>query len=303
MFRRRHGFTLIEIMIVISIIFILIALLLPAIQATRESARRAQCSSNLMQLGIAMGSYVSTHTVFPPGVVNETGPIRNLPDGYHHSWVVQLLPFMGQQNTYHHFDLKKSVYDIANDTVAGIQIAVLHCPSEGWSSMNYAGCHHDVDAPIAADNHGVLYLNSRIRYDEISDGPAYTILIGEFLTRGRATLAGGLTLGWVSGTRSTLRNTGTRLNERDPFRVPTNPKATFVAKLPRDVLFDLVAEAAEDGSWPVDLTGGFSSNHFTSSNFLFCDGSVRSVNNSVNPGVYRLLGNRADGEMIGSDAY
>ena len=61
------------------IIAILICLLLPAVQSARESARRAQCTNNLMQLGIAIGSYASTHSVLPPGVVNDTGPIKNLP--------------------------------------------------------------------------------------------------------------------------------------------------------------------------------------------------------------------------------
>ena len=49
-----------------------------------------------MQLGIALGNYASTHSVLPPGVVNDTGPIVNLPAGYHHSWMVQILPFIGQ---------------------------------------------------------------------------------------------------------------------------------------------------------------------------------------------------------------
>ena len=289
--RRRLGFTLIEMLIVVSIIVILIALLLPAVQASREAARRTQCSNNLMQLGIAMGSYASTHSVFPPGVVNDTGPIRNLPEGYHHSWVVQILPYFGQQNTYNHFDLKESVYDPANDTVAGIRIATLLCPSSPWHEIvNYAGCHHDVDAAIDSDNHGVLYLNSRVRYDEIADGPAYTILLGEIS-------GGGPTLGWVSGTRSTLRNTGY------PLVRPTRPSTTITFRTTRDAVFETVVALAEDGTWPVDLTGGFSSNHFSSCNFLLCDGSVRSVKNSINLGVYRLLGNRNDGEPISSDAY
>ena len=72
----------------------------------REAARRAQCSNNLMQLGIGMASYVSTHSVLPPGVVNDKGPIENLPVGYHHSWVVQILPFIGAGNTYNHLDLR-----------------------------------------------------------------------------------------------------------------------------------------------------------------------------------------------------
>jgi type II secretory pathway pseudopilin PulG len=200
---------MVELMIVVGIIAILIALLLPAIQAARERARRAQCASNLMQLGTAMSSYASTHSCLPPGVVNDSGPIKNLPSGYHHSWVVQILPFIGESNTYNHIDHRKSVYDAANDTVAGVRINILICPSENRRSgvvyHNYAGCHHDVDEPINSDNRGLLYLNSHIRYDEITDGPSYTFLMGEFLNRSA-------TLGWVSGTRSTLRNTGLLLN-------------------------------------------------------------------------------------------
>ena len=73
--RRRRAFTLIELLIVVGIIAVLIALLLPAIQSAREQARRAQCINNLLQLGIAMGNYASTHSVLPPGVVNDKGPI------------------------------------------------------------------------------------------------------------------------------------------------------------------------------------------------------------------------------------
>jgi prepilin-type processing-associated H-X9-DG protein len=287
----RPGFTFVELIFVGVIIVILIALLLPAVQSAREAARRAQCSGNLMQLGIGIGSYASAHSVLPPGVVNDTGPIKNLPYGYHHNWVIQALPFIGQQNTYNHFDLKKSVYDPVHDTVAGIMIATLMCPSD-WSrgSINYAGCHHDVDAAIRSDNHGVLYLNSRVRYDEITDGPGYTILLGEISGSGPS-------LGWASGTRSTLRNTG------PPLVQPMFVSAKFASQSARDVAFERVDALAEEGSWPVDLTGGFSSCHSGAANFLFCDGSVRSLKNSIDRHVYRLLGNRADGEMIGFDHY
>lgn len=238
-----------------------------------------------------MGSYASTHSVFPPGVVNATGPIENLPYGYHHSWVIQVLPYIGQQNTYNHFDLKKSVYDHVHDTVAGILIAALICPSDGSRGIiNYAGCHHDVDAAISSDNHGVLYLNSRVRYDEIVDGPGYTILLGEIS-------GSGPTLGWVSGTRSTLRNTG------PPLVRSVVLAAKFTSQSARDGALETVEALAEEGSWPVDLTGGFSSFHPGASNFLFCDGSVRLLQTTINKHVYQLLGNRADGEMIGSDHY
>jgi prepilin-type N-terminal cleavage/methylation domain-containing protein/prepilin-type processing-associated H-X9-DG protein len=296
--RRRVGFTLIELVVVVGIIGILVALLLPAIQSARESVRRAMCANNLMQLGVALGSYASAHRVFPPGVVNDTGPIRNLPFGYHHSWVVQVLPFLGQGNLYQHFDLLESVYDPSNDTVAEFTIGTLLCPSANGGGPNYAGCHHDAQAPIAADNHGVLYLNSRVGYSDITDGPAYTILLGEIENAGP-------NLGWVSGTRSTLRNTGQPLNEHVSARPPVGrrPVPTAANSLSRSEVLEIVQTLAENGSWPVELAGGFSSSHSLLSNFLFCDGSVRSVKQSIGSAVYRLLGNRADGEMIGSDEY
>ena len=131
--RRPSGFTLIELLVVVGIISILVGLLLPAIQSARESVRRAHCANNLMQLGVALGSYASAHRVFPPGVVNDTGPIRNLPFGYHHSWVLQILPYFGQGNLYQHVALSESVYDPSNDTVAEFNIATLLCPSANGS--------------------------------------------------------------------------------------------------------------------------------------------------------------------------
>jgi prepilin-type N-terminal cleavage/methylation domain-containing protein/prepilin-type processing-associated H-X9-DG protein len=296
--RRRLGFTLIELLVVAAIIAILIGMILPAIHSARESVRLAQCANNLMQLGVALGNYAAAHGVFPPGVVNDTGPIRNLPFGYHHSWVVQILPFVGQGNLYQHFDLQVSVYDPGHDTVAEFNIATLNCPSDPGPGPNYAGCHHDENAPIAADNRGVLYLNSRVAYRDITDGAAYTILLGEIES-------GEASLGWVSGTRSTLRNTGQPLNEHDRRRLPrgkslmpAGPTGTS-----RSETLEIVQTLAKDGSWPVELTGGFASAHTHSANFLFCDGSVRPIKQSIARAVYQLLGNRADGEMIGSDQY
>ena len=125
---------MIELLIVVAIIAVLIALLLPAIQSSRETARRAQCANNLMQLGIALGNYASTHSVFPPGVVNDKGPILNLPHGYHHSWVVQILPFIGQDNVYRQIDFRQSVYAPSNDTAVGVRISTLLCPSRSVRS-------------------------------------------------------------------------------------------------------------------------------------------------------------------------
>jgi prepilin-type N-terminal cleavage/methylation domain-containing protein/prepilin-type processing-associated H-X9-DG protein len=295
--RRRPAFTMIELLVVIAIIAILIALLLPAIQSIREMARRTQCANNLMQLGVALGNYASTHRVLPPGVVDSTRPIVNLPQGYHHSWVVQVLPFLEQRNVYQRFDFRSGVYAAANETARGTKIQTFLCPSSPIvGTMSYVGCHHDVEAPIDVDNHGVLYLNSHVAYDEITDGLANTILLGE--------VRNGPTLGWASGTRASLRNTGSRINERDPIAASPGG-STFPGFTPLSQADNLatVQTMVDNGVLPIGFVGGFSSFHPSSSNFLFCDGSVHSLNVSINEHVFHLLGNRADGEIINADDY
>jgi prepilin-type N-terminal cleavage/methylation domain-containing protein/prepilin-type processing-associated H-X9-DG protein len=293
--RRRRAFTLIELLIVVGIIAVLIALLLPAIQAAREQARRAQCVNNLLQLGLAMGNYASTHAVLPPGVVNDTGPILNLPNGYHHGWSVQILPFIGQNNIYNKFNMQESVYAASNMTARDVHIATFLCPSDGRSGLtSYAGCHHDVEAPIALDNHGVLFLNSHVRFDDITDGTGQTILLGELLQGGGPTA-----LGWASGTNSTLRNTGHPLND------PASLGAVFqnTPQLTEAERFAAMRQMAEDGALPVGFVGGFSSRHPHGANFVFCDGAVRFVKSSINRRVFQLLGHRTDGEPISDDAF
>ena len=159
-----------------------------------------------MQLGVAMGNYASTHSVFPRESSTTRGRSSTCRRGYHHGWVVQILPYIGQDNVYRRMDFRQGVYEPANNTAVTVVIGTLVCPTNfNRGPISYAGCHHDVDAPIAADNHGVLYLNSRVQYDDVPDGAACTILLGEFRM-------GGPTWGWASGTRSTLRNTGQPLN-------------------------------------------------------------------------------------------
>jgi prepilin-type processing-associated H-X9-DG protein len=284
---------MIELLTVVSIIAILIALLLPAVQSAREAARSAMCRSNLLQLGVAFGNYASTHRVLPPGVVEPRGPIINAPRGYHMGWAVQILPFFQQTNLYRHIDFRRGVYDDANSTAFSNRIGLFHCPSSAFGMMAYVGCHHDVEAPIDADNHGVLYLNSHVADDDITDGSAYTILLGE-------THYGG-TLGWGSGTRDTLRNTGTPINSPDPT-IPAgrNPFSAVNNKAQRLSDYQVLIE---DGIIPLNYVGGFSSWHRFGANLLFCDGSVRFVKQTIHPDVFRRLGNRADGELIDGEQY
>lgn len=306
---RRPGFTLIELLIVVAIISVLIGLLLPAVQSAREGARRLQCVNNLVQIGVALGNYESAHNVYPPGVVNPSGPILSLPAGYHHGWIIQILPYIQQGNAYRRVDLTAGVYDGANETVRQHAFSSFLCPSNpnpttrrgaatpwgmptvgmGWpGASQYMACHHDVEAPIDAANHGVLYLNSRTRPRDITDGASNTILVGE----GRE----GNSLGWMSGTRATLRNTGLPINRVLAGLVEGPPFAQDDSERDLDDGPEPVDHEALDKSAP--LVGGFSSFHPGGANFLMADGSVRFVSERIDHTVYRRLGHRADGELV-----
>ena len=294
----RSGFTLIELLVVMAIIAVLIALLLPAVQSSREAARRCQCVNNLVQINVAIQNYESSHEMLPPGVVNPTGPIANTPSGYHMGWMVQILPYIEQKNAFRKTDFKVGVYDPANVSVRAHQINSFLCPSDpgrgaakGVSGTNYAGCHHPVEAPIDANNMGVFFLNSHVRYDDITDGTSSTIFVGEKLQDGGQ-------LGWMSGTRGTLRNTGHAIN-RTLVAVGSNlPSA--------DEEEDDAERPKPAGEGPANgklLVGGFGSHHPGGANFAFGDGSVRFLKTTIGASVLRHLGNRADGELVGADQY
>jgi prepilin-type N-terminal cleavage/methylation domain-containing protein/prepilin-type processing-associated H-X9-DG protein len=291
--RRPRAFTLIELLLVIAIIAVLISLLLPSIQSARENARRTQCCNNLMQIGAALGNYASVHKVFPPGVVSEKGPIDNLPVGYHFGWAAQILPFLGYNNIYKQFNFSNSVYAASNETARNHLIQTYLCPSNPSSGpTSYAACHHDVEAPIAADNHGVFYLNSRISDHDLVDGPAYTIFAGD-IQRPPNT-------GWAVGTMATLRNTGSPINSDDPLgSILTNTMSSASNAIDPAAMKKLI----DDGTIPAAFVGGFRSFHPDGANFLFGDGSVRFLKDQISDRVYHSLGHRADGNLISDDEF
>ena len=100
--RARRGFTLIELLVVIAIIAVLIALLLPAVQQAREAARRTQCSNNMRQLGLAFQNYHSSHSMFPPGMVDDDHD----PTGAMHTGFLMVLPFIEESSIYNAYNFK-----------------------------------------------------------------------------------------------------------------------------------------------------------------------------------------------------
>ena len=278
------GFTLVELLVVIAIIGVLVALLLPAVQAAREAARRCSCLNNISQLALATHNYEFANEHLPTGVINPDGPIRSEAEGQHVSWLVQVLPYIEQPNAYRLFDQSAGAYARSNSDVRALTIDVLICPSYPGADMNegktaarttYAGCHHDVEASIDDDNHGLLFLNSNLRYTDILDGSSQTILLGEYRSDDDE-------LGWVSGTRATLRNTGIIENNQFDLR------RRGIGQQPRPEVD------------PLDV-GGFGSAHPGTTQFAFADGSCKAIAEDIEPAVLQQLGHRADGKLLKGD--
>lgn len=293
--RRKPGFTLIELLVVIAIIAILVSIMLPAVQSAREAARRSQCRNNLMQFGIAFHNYSMTYEMLPPGTVNESGPIVTEPNGYHMSWIVQLLPVMEQRNLFEQVDFGHSVYSAENAMVRAIQFSIVSCPSdydgrysiEGVGQVqasNYAASYGGSKDTISDRNNGLLYLNSSIRFRQIRDGSSNTILAGEKIHPRK-----GDDLGWMSGTVATLRNTGIGIN--------LSPDVISEFETPDDELDAGIAVPTEDTKITI-ASGGFSSRHPGGSVFLLADGSIRFLSASIDRSLYSHLGNREDRQIL-----
>lgn len=319
------GYTFIELLLVITIIGILVALLLPAVQAAREAARRSACSQHLAQISLAVQQYESAYRLYPPGTTDDRGPIRSVPQGYHHNWIGQILPFLEERNTARHIDRNSGVYTTANLPVRRLQLTVLRCPSspsmgKGYSS--YAGVYHDREAPIDIDNNGTFFLNSRIRCEDVVDGLSHTLFVGEKLI-----IIGDL--GWLSGTRATLRNTGVPINsssfisrtgsfwtQRPPLDIAAEidggrPQVPLADRDLLDALFGTFSKPVTVTRWqnpslppnfqvPSDVTlavGGFGSPHPGGAMFALGDGSVQFISETIDYALLARLGHHADREL------
>tara|TARA_R110002049_G_scaffold2750_2_gene21321 strand:- start:4179 stop:5054 length:876 start_codon:yes stop_codon:yes gene_type:complete len=276
-FSRYPGFTLVELLVVIAIIGVVIGLMMPAIQSLRESGRRSQCQQNLLTLGLAMASYHDQMNHFPVGTVADRGPIRNEAVGYHHNWISAILPQLDCQVILDHIDFSVGVYDDTNARVRAMSLPYVRCPSATNLATNtsaYAGIHASVETPIDETNDGVFILNEAISRDDITDGLSYTLLIGEKISHSSDDL------GWMSGTRSTLRNTGTGI-----AKVTPDPTATFDATL--------IAPSAN----PIYAVGGLSSHHAGGVNLLTGGGEITFRDSSIDSRILQQMANRSDGQL------
>lgn len=184
---RSSGFTLVELLVVIAIIGILIALLLPAVQAAREAARRIHCTSNLKQVGLAVLNYENTNKVLPIGMNIA------LPQFKGHSAFSGLLPYVEQADLYVQYDFEKRLYDAVNLRVTRVHVPAFMCASDNASGRimndnfarsNYVLCFGSNKTGQSATNwntDGAFRRDVARRLADLSDGTSSTALASEVL--------------------------------------------------------------------------------------------------------------------------
>jgi prepilin-type N-terminal cleavage/methylation domain-containing protein/prepilin-type processing-associated H-X9-DG protein len=287
---KQHGFTLVELLVVIAIIGVLVAILLPAVQAAREASRRTQCRNNLHQLGIAMHNYHDTHLMFPPGWIGVTNyqPDVNGVSGL--AWSSLILPeieqyaagFASKEKNGKAPPLNRNVA-ITDPTDATLQpyiIPLYRCPSDvgpelvnitlapsqtnpnlpiNFAVSNYIASFGSTDYHTCSANavgvdcpgNGVFFLNSRTTVGDVRDGTTYTLMIGE--RKSIPTASPPIQGMWFGAPPGGVESIGRVLGASD--QLPNDPAQHFQA---------------------------YSSNHSAGVNVLLCDGSVHFVSDNVN---------------------
>jgi prepilin-type N-terminal cleavage/methylation domain-containing protein/prepilin-type processing-associated H-X9-DG protein len=335
--RKRPGFTLIEAIVVTAIIGILVTLLLPAVQAARESARRIQCTSNLKQLALACHNYADAQGTLPIGIpqMYDPDPALNF-FGQSQSIFVSTLAQLDQQPLYNAANFSRSIFASANATIYATGLAVLWCPSDPSIRMeveypfyedpykekvrfsSYAACtgvwYADLsDFPDPMNPARINQINGPftadrgISFAEITDGTSQTMLLSE---RAHGLLTGEDLLYWHWWADSVSMDTRFwTIFPMNPFRkIPDTPE-----------------------SYSSAYTSASSSFHPNGAYFAFADGSVRFLKDSISSwatddtgyplgvsedsqglfhmkpgtrlGIYQMLSTRAGNEAIAADSY
>jgi prepilin-type N-terminal cleavage/methylation domain-containing protein/prepilin-type processing-associated H-X9-DG protein len=315
----RAGFTLVELLVVIAIIGVLVALLLPAVQAARESARRMRCTSNLKQLALALHNYHDTYQRFPAGqYFCKTAPCTDRPQWWQGwGWSASILPYVEQGALAQQFNFSLNLYDRPNLDLIRTPLKIFQCPSDvsrraeippsgvladprRLATSNYCGnggsFANSFETDIVANfdeqwTNGVLRRDSKHRFNEITDGTSNTFLLGE-VTHFNFTWDPTIYGHWdvPSGTACCTLTLVRHGNQ------PLNPPKAANNVVKRE---------------------GFHSFHPRGADFGFCDGSVRWISETIhntstqrtpqnqhapfdgnNYGTYQRLFSRNDGLLI-----
>jgi prepilin-type N-terminal cleavage/methylation domain-containing protein/prepilin-type processing-associated H-X9-DG protein len=298
--KHKHGFTLVELLVVIAIIGILVGLLLPAVQAAREAARRLQCSNNLHQMGIALHNYHDALRTFPSGIVDPTYIL----------WTGSLLPYIEQSNLYHTIDVSQP-WQVGNSnaTACATYLPTYRCPSsDAPEHIDVQGTPNRVPSSYLAigsgtntresgdgldhlgltHRDGFMFVNSRTKFSSILDGTSNSLAVGEALFRPDVMgpdLSGVVQIvdHWYIGTDG-MRSIGS-----SPGLVEVSEAIGSSGVPMNGIKLDIYIDEKEIG---------FSSFHTGGCLFLFTDGHVQFISDSIDRTIYSSIGTIAGGEVV-----
>jgi prepilin-type N-terminal cleavage/methylation domain-containing protein len=306
---RRCGFTLVELLVVIAIIGILVGLMLPAVQAARESARRLECANNLKQLSLGVASYTAAQGVMPPGSTGRMNGNNSFPSGWHDpnhggglpwghfSWSAVILPYVEQQNLYDAIDFTVPAYANSipenrsergpsghanNRNASMMQPKFFVCPSahrvKPKNEFKDYGINHGTGAccpeRTSAGMNGVAWVRSSLKTAAIRDGLSNTFLFLEFAHFGSHS--------WVNydeGTNQFLfvhHVSQGYVTCAEHNGTPTPPNST---------------------SWN---HRGAHSDHPGGIQATMCDGRLVWISNHIDFRVYRAMFTRSEGDIVGA---
>ena len=311
------GFTLVELLVVIAVIGVLVGLLLPAVQAARESARRTTCSNRLKQLSLALHNHHSAKNTFPAGakskdlVVTGAAACFTKADGTAGTtasdplapWSVMLLPFNEDQQRYDSYDRSKTFATCKTDATAG-NVAKqfqpnpsFQCPSDplsrsGVCNTNYLACmgggtggsdYICTKGYGGFYQNGVFFNNSQTKLKDLTDGSMYVLLLGETIYVSHADYTTQQAfLSWDSTYRAysgAQAPAGTCATEKGINSSTLNPATASYSTI-----------AATTNTT-------FGSKHLGGAQFAFADGAVRFISESISLTIYRNLGQRASSQL------
>jgi prepilin-type N-terminal cleavage/methylation domain-containing protein len=296
--RRKNGFTLVELVVVTSVITVMVGLLLPAVQQAREAARRTTCRNNLKQIGLALADYENVSRVLPPSCTGDIADGVWYPNAtsYHlQSMFTMLLPFLEQKDLEHQVNYNVGALAAQNEPAASQIVAAYRCPSYSGPAYSQSPLYDVVSTQLAIRNYvamgatsignlwhgadGVFYSSSSTRTTDIKDGTSTTIFVAETREPNYAV--------WIDGTTAAMAS--------HPYNEDAPPDYAFpqLALNYAPYFYSVIA-----GGNLVDCEYGPSSMHPVGILHLFGDGSVRVITPEINVSVYDALVTIAGGELV-----